>query len=295
MSALVEVKGWVGDVEKDFTAIAPKDISFVKEAEFALQIITASDFLVSVAKGSPTSLQNAVINLAAIGLTLNPAYKLAYLIPRKGKICLDISYIGLVKLATDCGSVAWVQADLVYKNDSFEFQGAGKQAIHKYDPFSERGEIVGAYCTAKLHDGDFLVTVMSIKELVEIRDRSEAWKNNQSGPWKTDPGEMMKKTVIKRASKLWPKSEKVQKAIDVINEHEGIDFSKIADATPPSEELLSRLTLMLANIKDGTTRLLSHISAKDKVPVNRIEDLSAKQVEYSIEFLRPYIKTGETV
>ncbi|MDO1851433.1 hypothetical protein Q2367_25255, partial [Escherichia coli] len=36
---------------------------------------------------------------------------------------------------------------------------------------------------------------------------------------------MMKKTVIKRASKLWPKSERLDTAVQVLNEHEGIDFS----------------------------------------------------------------------
>lgn len=294
--AKLTTKDIIFGVEKEFVQIAPTGINFHKEAEFALQILgnPKNSFLKDVALKNPGSLQNAVMNLSTIGLTLNPALKFAYLVPRDGGICLDISYMGLSKLATDTGSVLWVQAAVVYKKDDFKLQGHGLPVIHNYDPRSDRGEFDGAYCTAKLHNGDHLVTYMSAAEILKIKSRSEAGKKDV-GPWTSDFLEMAKKCPIKQGSKLWPKTERLQKAIDIINEHEGIDFSKIADATPPSEELLSRLSLMLANIKDGTTRLLSHISAKDKVPVNRIEDLSAKQIEYSIEFLRPYIKTGETV
>jgi recombination protein RecT len=37
--------------------------------------------------------------VAAIGITLNPASKLAYLVPRDGMVCLDISYMGLLHRA----------------------------------------------------------------------------------------------------------------------------------------------------------------------------------------------------
>lgn len=285
MSALVEVRGIVSPVEKEFTAIAPAGISWVKEAEFAMQIVSGSTFLVECARSNPSALQNAVINVAAIGLSLNPALKLAYLVPRKGKICLDISYIGLINLATDSGAVSWVQAELVYEKDAFQMLGAGKPVVHQFDPFSDRGAIKGAYCTAKLSDGDYLVSAMSIQELYAIRDRSEAWAKKQDGPWRTDPGEMMKKTIIKRASKLWPKSERVQQAIDVVNEHEGIDFSVLATAAAPSEGKLTTLRDLLVTKGKDEGAMLKYINQQFKVGAQTINDLSADQVDHAIGLL----------
>jgi hypothetical protein len=59
-----------------------------------------------------------------------------------------------------------------------------------------------------------------------IRDRSDAWAKNKSGPWATDEGEMVKKTVIKRAAKTWPRSDRVDAAVHHLNENadEGITF-----------------------------------------------------------------------
>ena len=46
--------------------------------------------------------------------------------------------------------------------------------------------------------GDFLTEEMSNDEIYEIRARSEAVKRN-SGAWKTDEVEMIRKTVVKSA------------------------------------------------------------------------------------------------
>lgn len=59
---------------------------------------------------------------------------------------------------------------------------------------------------AKLPNGDYLTDVMSKDELDSIKARSASAKKG-SGPWITDEGEMQKKTVVKRASKYWPKTQ----------------------------------------------------------------------------------------
>jgi len=100
---------------------------------------------------------------------------------------------------------------------------------HKHNPFcKDRGKIVGAYVVAKTCHGDYLTTPMSIDEIYEIRNRSEAYKKGY-GPWVDFEGEMIKKTVVKRAAKLWPRTPQImqlEKAIDVVNEHEGINFEE---------------------------------------------------------------------
>lgn len=175
------------------------------------------------------SLCDAVINVAAIGLSLNPALKFAYLVPRDGRCCLDVSYMGLIKIATDTGSIKWAQAEVVCSADTFEYRGPTEKPMHVCDPFnSDRGEVTGVYCVAKTVDGDYLTEVMSLAEIHKVRDMSPAYTRSKKGPWVTFPNEMAKKAVIKRASKTWPKSDtsnRLETAIAVVNEHEGIDFS----------------------------------------------------------------------
>jgi hypothetical protein len=151
----------------------------------------------------------------------------AYLVPRDGGICLDISYRGLVKLATDSGAILWAKTELVYENDTFKWKGVNEAPEHSADPFGDRGEVQGGYCQARLHDGSVMVEVMPIEEIYKVRDTSKAFQKGK-GPWCDWPEEMMKKTVTKRASKSWPQTEnrhRVDKAIEVLNEHEGAAYS----------------------------------------------------------------------
>ncbi len=215
------IRGSFNDVVVD------RSINFEREAGFAIQAISKSDYSLSVAVKNPQSVRDAVTNIAAIGISLNPAKKQAYLVPRKNAICLDISYMGLIDLAIQSGSIRWAQAELVYSGDQFARDGMDKMPLHKFDPFdSDRGEMRGVYVVVKTADGEYLTETMAIADVYAIRDRSESWKKDQLGPWKTDPGEMIKKTVVKRAYKYWPKTERLENAIHYLNTEggEGIEF-----------------------------------------------------------------------
>lgn len=233
MNALVTIQNYIEEARRPFEAVCvDKSISFEREARFAIQALTANDFTLGVATRNPQSVINAVSNIAAIGLSLNPAKRQAYLVPRDGRICLDIGYIGLLDLAIESGSIRWGQAELVHQADRFVLNGVDKPPTHERDPFKEdRGEVIGAYVVVKTCDGDYLTTTMPIADLLSIRDRSQAWKAKKAGPWATDPGEMMKKTVIKRAYKLWPKTDRLSSAIQHLNteNEEGLDVIENGD------------------------------------------------------------------
>lgn len=203
--------------------LADPSIKFEREAEFAIQIISSKDYTLGIAASNRQSVVNAVTNIAAIGISLNPAKKQAYLVPREGKICLDISYMGLLDLAVASGSIQWGQAKIVRENDTFLLNKLDELPTHTYAPFSkDRGAIVGVYVVVKTASGDYLTHPMSIDEVNDIRDRSDAWKafvakKTKSCPWYTDPGEMIKKTCVKQASKYWPKTDRLAQAIHHLN------------------------------------------------------------------------------
>ena len=230
MSAISTIEQYVYGAENSFqNVLVDKSINFEREAGFAIQILTSGDFIAKLAVGDRQSVVNAVTNIAAIGISLNPAKKQAYLVPRKGKICLDISYMGLIDLAVQAGSILWAQADLVYETDAFTLNGFDKPPTHSYNPFSkERGAMVGAYVVVKTPSGDYLTDCMSREEIDAIKNRSESVKAGKSSPWDTDYGEMAKKTVVKRAYKYWPKSDRLDQAIHHLNTEGGEGLAALA-------------------------------------------------------------------
>ena len=238
----LDVVSAITQTEERFHNIAPAYMKFESEKGFAIQILKNNDFLMGVAKNHPQSLQQALTNVAAIGLSLNPAEKQAYLIPRTvksgdkyvTKIFLEPSYMGLIKLATDSGSIEWVQALPVYSNDTFEFTGVGEKVKHvfkAFDPIEKRGDFIGAYCTAKTAGGDYLVNMMNAEQIYSIRDRSEAWKSfkagkvKSGGPWETDFIQQAKKTVMRQAFNTWPRTNlhRLAEAVSISNENEGFE------------------------------------------------------------------------
>ncbi len=282
-NALSIITGAIAEARDDFSRVlVDRSISFERESGFAIQILQNNDFAMKIAMGSKQSLLAAVTNIAAIGISLNPARKQAYLVPRGGKICLDISYIGLLDIAVASGSIMWGQAELVRENDAFRKVGMDKQPVHDFEPFGKsRGDIVGVYVVVKLHNGDFLTTTMDIEEVYSIRDRSESWKRNGGGPWKTDEGEMVKKTVIRRAYKLWPKTDRLDSAMDQLsaNGERMVDVNERPvdwiDVAPMIAEAMATKTdaAALKYWKDNNGRVASqpndHKRLKDAVATHR--------------------------
>ena len=210
-----------------------------KEISFAIQIINKSPGL---QKCSQQSLQAAVLNISNIGLSINPVAREGYLIPRWDSLnkcsvaVFDPSYIGLVKLLTDSGSVKSMLCQLVYSGDNFEVDLAnnGNPVIHKPElTRSKRGDVTGVYALATLIDGTRQVEYMSIEEVNEIRERSETYKAHKAGKiqsctWITDAGEMTRKTVIKRIYKYLPRTDRMTQIDEAIAAYNS-DFA-ISDA-----------------------------------------------------------------
>ncbi|AER33630.1 RecT family phage recombinase [Pantoea ananatis PA13] len=212
-------------------AVTDQSVTWSKESQFAIQLFQKNDFLAKTAIANPTSAQNAIINVAAIGISLNPASKLAYLVPRDGMVCLDISYMGLLHIAQSAGVIRWGQCKLVHANDSYESNGLDKAPTHKYNAFASpehRGEVVGGYCTVKTCDGDYLTEEMSLAEIKQTEATSKA----KNGPWKNFWSEMARKTIVKRASKYWPRAERLDNATNMLNEDEGVFTEPVMSHTP---------------------------------------------------------------
>lgn len=215
-------------IKQDFIKLS-NEKTFKKEIGFAIQLIKGNQAL---QKCDANSVLEAVYNISQTGLTLNPVLKYAYLIPRKGKCILEPGYQGLIKLATDTDNITSINVQLVYQGDDCEIDLASDKKIIRHVPYlatgKEQGEVVYGYSIATLQDGSKHPEVMSLKQILEIREYSESYKSYvakqkkgewASSVWISDPHEMYRKTIVKRHFKYLPKSDnkRLEKAIELDN------------------------------------------------------------------------------
>jgi len=207
---------------------AKTDVVFKQEMLYAAQAMMNNDYLCTVAINNPLSFRNAFGQVAACGLTLNPARGLCYLVPRDGQVVLDVSYKGMIKTAVNDGAIRDCIVELVYSNDQFKYKGKRHSPVHEFDPFDteERGEFRGVYVEVTLPDGRVHVEAVTAKEIYKARDSSDLWKRKKKGPWVDFETSMFKKTGIKIAKKYWPQvGEKLDTVIQYLNTTAGEGFA----------------------------------------------------------------------
>lgn len=245
------------NIETSFLAHADEQ-TLSREISFALQAVNKSEQL---QKCSVESKQQSVLNVALIGLTLNPAHNLAYLVPRyDGKlremVCtLMPSYQGLIKLLTDAGSITSCQANVIREGDEYSYE-LGTDSYLKHSPrLGNKADIIGAYAIAHLHDGTKQIEIIDAEGLDVVMGMSESYKAYKAGKirscvWVDHKPEMSRKTVIKRLAKYLPKTdqhkwEKVAQAIDADNQEYVLD---------PFDQKASYIIELAEQVYSGTDR-----------------------------------------
>lgn len=213
-------------IKSDFIKIADEK-KFKTEVNFAIQALKNNSYL---QKCSAESVLESVLNISQTSLTLNPVLSYAYLVPHKGKCVLYPGYQGLVKLATDTGTVTSIEVQLIYEGDEIEIDLASQERVKKHIPYiltgKPQGKIIGGYSIALLPEGSKHIEIMSLVDIHNVRQYSESYKSDQNkgwknSPWTTNKPEMARKTILKRHFKYLPKSDnnlRLQKAIELDNQ-----------------------------------------------------------------------------
>lgn len=214
-----------GKVKERFIEVVQDERIYHREVIFAIQAIHGSEAL---QRCSPDSIRNAVVNIALTGASLNPVLQQSFLIPRKGRCCLDFSYRGLANIAISSGGVLNVDADVVYEKDEFYYE-RGLTPVLRHIPHldGDRGKLKYAYATATLPSGIKQFLVIHADEMEKVKKTSIAYTKGGDTPWKGDfEPEMWRKTAVKRLYKLLPQTERMSAAVNVLNEHEGLDLQR---------------------------------------------------------------------
>ncbi|MCW7550744.1 recombinase RecT [Photorhabdus sp. APURE] len=258
-------------LERKFNAaiVHAPHISFQRECIFAKHIINNNNFLTDIATSNPQSFETAFLQLASSGLTLDPAQKQAYLVARNGRVILDVSYIGLCRMATDEGLCQDIIAELVFEHDTFKPKGRRQSPIHEYDPFAEKGDLLltssdkgivgsrghfrGVYVDYLMKYGCNLVFFVDVRDLAASRAVSESWKKIEKraySPWTTFPWKMVLKSAIKQTVYHIPGNRtRLSAIIDYLNTYgeEGFRSSGNIPMEAAQAEMVHRQAAQAAN------------------------------------------------
>lgn len=126
-----------------------------------------------------------------------------YAIPYGNSCQFQTDYKGEIKLCKRYSSnpIKDIYAKLVREGDFFEEEiHNGQQTVNfKPKPFND-GKIIGAFAVIVYMDGSMIYDTMSVAEMDNTRQIFSKAANSKA--WKDTPGEMYKKTVLRRICKL---------------------------------------------------------------------------------------------
>ena len=176
----------------------PSDIS---PERFIRAIITSTQINPDILACQWQSLWLACLRACRDGLL--PDGREGAIVPFKGQAQWIAMYQGLLKRFRRSGTFRWVKADVVRQGEEF-YHFVDEHGEHiRHTPGDDfESPIVKVYAMATTKDGGIFVNVMSIAEANKIKAMSKATRDD--APWKVWPEEMLKKTALRRLSKVLP-------------------------------------------------------------------------------------------
>lgn len=277
----------VADRRDQLEALLAGSIDYDRFITVSLQAVQSKPELLACSR---LSLLSAIRDAATYGVEPVGMLGDAAIIPRRGEAKLELEYRGLRKLALRDGTVAAIDADVVYQKDEFRIEsGTQPTIIHRPEPFEDRGSLRGAYAWARFTNGELVVLPMSMAELMQRRQESQSWKyaeaeGKNDSVWHKWPVEMMKKTVLRRLilEKL-PMSARTREAIAADT------LADVASPQSAASVLVSR-----APAGEARQRLLARMGMTSDAPAQigagaKPADQPASQPDSG----RPATQTGE--
>ncbi len=206
-----------------YVETAPEGLLWAREKIYLeSQLKRSRDVVAWVAAGNRTTLESielAIQECAAMGLTMSPAQNLVYLIPRRLRerydgeskteyektvpVVVDAkpSYLGLKYIAVAYGDARDVAAEIVFVDDEFTYRGPFERVDHipvvTADLRSQK-HAVGVYAMALFRDGTARAEYLDEAQIAAVRECS---RNKNGKMWTALWTEGWKKAAIRRLCK----------------------------------------------------------------------------------------------
>ncbi len=242
-TALVMFRKEMSKMLPQFEAARPTGLPAEWIARFQRTLMTTIQNNPKLLDCNRASLWNAAMSCAVFGLEPDPALRQVALVPFKGKVQCIPMYPGYVKMAANAGWL--IEAHPVRQADQFEYEFGSNQRV-RHLPAMGAGvgndnPVIAAYAFARRIDnpnGSLALEVMSVEQIIEIRNKSAGFKYDQSSsPWTTDFAAMARKTPIRSLAMHLPLEVQQMAAMDLTHERTGAATHAVRDVTGEVEIL----------------------------------------------------------
>jgi recombination protein RecT len=197
---LRQVNNFTGTLLTKEEEALPKGFNPLRFRQNAITVLNDTKDIEKL-KGQEFQIARTLMKGAYLGLDF--FNKECYCIIYGGKPSFQTDYKGEIKLAKkySMNPIKDIYAKLVREGDDYESEIInGQQTVHyKPKPFNN-GDVIGAFAVCLFHDGSMLHDEMSKEDIEETRRNYSKMPNGPS--WTKSPGEMYKKTILRRLCKL---------------------------------------------------------------------------------------------
>lgn len=228
---------------------------------------------------TPSSFVRCVLEAAEFGLAVDGRF--AHAVPYNNKIDeggrkvtrrevqLQVDYKGIVAVARRNGLIIDCWGRVICDKDEFEMYEADGECHYRHVPaLVDPGKPIGVLAVIKLPNNEWRYEWMNSKEIDAIRARSKSWAAG-GGPWKTDDGEMRKKTAIKRALKMYSDDAAMTRLLD-IDDRDYEDEPK--PPATPIELPTGRTKISATRIKPKSEPMVEPAAPQQELPPEVNED-----------------------
>ncbi len=295
---------------------AVADLTFAQEKLHVLALIKRDR---SLREARPDTIHDAMLQAASMGLSYNPTLGHCYMIGRRARkrqqgepdqeykksvaiiAYASPSYRGLIHIPVMAGAIRFARAEVVYDTDHLVYRGPHHDVEYELKTTHTRmveRNAVGVFAIARIPQGDYLSEYMPRETVLRIRGMSEL---PNSAMWHPDKlwTEGWKKAVLRRLYKTLPNAPvTLTTAMDVLNEHEGLDPVNLrrqeATGEPAPEAVVlvneEQITALHAVITDAggsgdyADKQLIRLAATYEV--NAITDLPVSKFTEALEKVR---------
>lgn len=181
--------------------------SDIPPERFIRAVTTAAQLDANLQACSFSSLWLACLKACRDGLL--PDGREGAIVPFKSQAQWIPMVYGLIKRFRQSGECRWITANVIREGESFEHyvDETGEHFKHVPDHRVHAPPVVKVYAAAMTRDGAFNVVVLTMDEINKIRNESRATR--EDSPWRKWPDEMMKKTALRRLSKMLPAGREI--------------------------------------------------------------------------------------
>ena len=204
----------------------------------------------------------ACLEAAQAGLEPTGLLNEAWLIPYGTTARLLIGYRGYVNLLERSGVYDFLEANLVYANDEFEWRKGTNPSIHHLPAKEDRGAVIGGYWVAWKKGSDR--PQFGVMSYADLEKRRKVSKKPTSGIWADWTEEMYVKTVLRWGLKSMVLTPIVRRVMAYEDESETIPVAETSDGN--GGELSDRRKRLLDRVSGSHGDGLSGAEAPEAAP-----------------------------